>query len=196
METYVFWGLRWLDIATISAIFLGPVFAVIVTRLQDRRREKRDRKVAVLRSLLRTRQIPLHPDRVDALNLIDLEFYGRTKVLIAHKDYIKNLQLPNPTQQSDWDRFNEARHDLFVTLLHEIARDLGYSFDKHDISRIAYAPVLWGQDEARQRFNAALLNDLLQGKRALPVTPMTPTPQNPFPPSPVPNNPSQPFGTT
>lgn len=183
----VIFGLRWLDIATIAAILLGPIFAVIVTRIQDNRREERDRRVEILRSLLRTRQIRLSPDHVAALNLIELEFYGRGKVIDAHREYIKHLSSPMP-MPDEQDRYFEVRHDLFVSLLHEIAKELGYSFDKHDLARFAYAPTGWEKDETRLRTNAALLTEILEGRRALPVTPMTPPPQNPFPPAPIVNS--------
>src|SRR5690606_22516710 len=111
----VIFGLRWLDIATISAILLGPIFAVIVTRIQDKRREMRDRRVEILRSLLRTRQIRLSPDHVAALNLIELEFYGRKKVIDAHREYIKHLSSPLPVPDEQ-DRYFDVRHDLFVSL--------------------------------------------------------------------------------
>jgi hypothetical protein len=178
----LFLGLKWLDIITLLAILVGPILAVLVTRYQDRKKELQARRVDIFRTLMKTRQLRLSPDHVAALNLIELEFYGRTKVIEPYRAYMQHLSspLPTPTEQ---DRYFEARHDLFVDLIGALGKELGYAFDKHDLARFSYAPTGWERDETRQRQNAALLTDILEGKRALPVTPMTGN-QGIYPPAP------------
>ena len=66
-------------IATIVAIFLGPIRAVRITRKNDAEKAKRDRRYNIFHNLMRTRRIHLAPDRVTALNLVQLEFYGKVE---------------------------------------------------------------------------------------------------------------------
>jgi len=70
-----------MSIATIVAVFLGPIFAVLVTPWVDNERLKQNRRMEVFRTLLRTRRIRLNPDHVGALNLVEIEFYGEKGVL-------------------------------------------------------------------------------------------------------------------
>lgn len=178
------WGLRWVDIATISAIILGPILAVAVDRVQQRWTDKARRRLEIFRDLMRTRKARLDPVHVNALNLVDLEFYGRKDVMSAYRSYIGHLSLPVPASDGQ-EQFFEHREDLLVALLYEIGRELGYSYDKRDLERLAYGPVGWNNDQNMQRQNMALVNDLLAGKRALPVTPMNSPAQNLFPPPPA-----------
>lgn len=174
-------------IATIAAIIYGPIKAVKVTREIDEERAHRARKLDVFRALMKTRQSQLSPDHVGALNLIVVEFYENKAVTTAYSEYIKHLNspLPLPNQQ---ERYFEERRDLFVTLLQAIGSSLGYSFDKHDLSRLGYHPMGWQDDENLQRQNAKMLSELLHGKRPLPISHMQSAPQSPFPPPPENND--------
>jgi hypothetical protein len=179
-----FWGLRWLDVATILAIVLGPVLAVGVDRLQQRWTEGKRRRLEIFRTLMRTRRARLDSDHVGALNLVDLEFYGRKKVMEAFRAYIGHLSSPLPMPESQ-DLFFEQREDLLVGLLNAMGRELGYAFDKRDLEKLAYGPAGWSRDQDMQRQNMVLVNQLLSGNRALPVTPMQSPSQNVFPPAPA-----------
>jgi hypothetical protein len=172
---------------TIVAIIVGPILAVAITRSQDRRREVRQKKLEILRALMKTRRLQLDPEHVSALNLIELDFYGRDAVIIPYKAYIVHLNSPLP-RLAEQNRFFEERHSLFLSLLHALGHELGYKFDKHDLRHFGYTPTGWHDDQNRVRHNAALLTDILEGTRALPVTPMQPPKANPFPPTPHPDD--------
>ncbi|MCH8041014.1 MAG: hypothetical protein IH977_11825 [Nitrospinae bacterium] len=62
---------NWLIIA---AILLGPLIAVQVTRYLDNKKEVRERKLSVFKTLMATRAYVVSWDHVVALNRIDLEF--------------------------------------------------------------------------------------------------------------------------
>lgn len=49
----------YLGIAVVVATILGPVLAVFVTRLADARRQTRERRLEIFRSLMATRRAPL-----------------------------------------------------------------------------------------------------------------------------------------
>jgi hypothetical protein len=159
----------WYALSTLAAITLGPIIAVIVTRLIDRTREKRGRKLDVFRSLMQTRGIRLDPAHVAALNIFEIEFYREAKVREAYKVYIEHLSAPMPSVD-ERDRFFEQRSDLFMNLLAQIGHCLRYRFDKRDLERLSYVPQGWDTEQGIQRRNAEMLSQLLSGQRAIPIT--------------------------
>lgn len=186
MDQQIFLGMRWTDVATILAIVLGPILAVGIDRFQQRWTDTKSRRLEIFRALMKTRKARLDPAHVSALNLIDLEFYGRQRVMAAFRSYIDHLSTPLPMPEGQ-AQFFEQREDLLLGLLHAMGDELGYSFDKHELEKLSYGPTGWNSDQNMQRQNMALLNDLLQGRRPLTVVAMQPTQQNPFPPAPEPN---------
>jgi hypothetical protein len=74
-----------LGIAVVVATFAGPVLAVVVTRHIDETRQRRARRMDIFRSLMGSRRTPLAFDRVRALNLVEIEFYGIPAVEASYK---------------------------------------------------------------------------------------------------------------
>ena len=66
------------NIITVLAIFLGPIFAVQVQKFIEYRNEHRNKKLSIFHILMSTRGIKLSAEHVYALNMIDIEFYGKT----------------------------------------------------------------------------------------------------------------------
>ena len=64
------------DWLTIAAILAAPVTAVQVERYLAAIKERRGRKLQVFHTLMATRGARLSPMHVEALNRIDIEFYG------------------------------------------------------------------------------------------------------------------------
>ena len=184
MQEVVALGLRWADVLTIAAILLGPILAVVVDRIRSSRTERRMRRLDIFRDLMRTRKARLDPVHVGALNLVDLEFYGCRRVMEALRRYIDHLFSPVPSSD-DNGHYGQQRNDLLFDLLHELGQELGYNYDRRELERLSYGPRGWVDDQDLQRSNMTLLNQILQGRMALPVTAMQPTPQNPFPAAPV-----------
>jgi hypothetical protein len=172
-------GETWYLLATLGAILLGPILAVLITRFNDSRSEKRNRQVSVFRNLMQTRGTRLDPLHVSSLNLIDVEFYHDSAVRTAFRAYMEHLSAPMPVV-TEQDRFFERRHDLFLTLLASIGKCVGYYFDKHDLDRLSYSPEGWNSDQVLQRRNTTMLSELLSGQRSLPVSAFAPA-NNPFP---------------
>ncbi|MCZ8086935.1 MAG: hypothetical protein O9257_06355 [Brevundimonas sp.] len=67
------------DWAIVAATLTSPIIAVIVTRLMDDRRSKRDRRWAIFETLMLTRRTPLSLDHVMALNRVEIEFADNQK---------------------------------------------------------------------------------------------------------------------
>src|SRR6185295_14020788 len=71
--------MRLVDFLTIAAILLGPIIAIRITTYLERRRESYNRKERAFRTLMATRATRLSGDHVQALNMIDIEFYEKKK---------------------------------------------------------------------------------------------------------------------
>ncbi len=169
----------WYALATLAAIALGPIIAVVVTRLLDRNREKRQRRMDVFRSLMQTRGVRLDPVHVAALNVVEIEFYKDQEVRKAFQSYIQHLSSPMPAV-GEQARFFAQRSDLLMDLLSEIGLSVGLTYDKRDLERLSYVPQGWDSDQTMQRRNAEMLGQLLSGQIAIPITHFTGG-QSPYP---------------
>ncbi len=186
-----FWSFRVGDvisaiilIATIFAIYFGPIRAVEVARKNDEHREAARRRRKIFAAMMRTRRIYVHPDHVWALNTIQLEFAHHPEVLRAHRAYIENLYEAAPGAGPALVTFLERRNDRFFELLHEVAKAVGCAIDKRDLERTAYMPEGWANDEDEMRFFRRSMIELLHGRRPLVVAPFQPPTASPYPPPP------------
>ena len=154
---------------TILAIFAGPIVAVQLTRYLDDRREVRDRKLQIFKTLMATRSYSVSWAHVEALNRIDLEF-SKSKpqeraVLEAWKEYFDLLCSSGLTPE----QWGVKRVDLLVELLHRMAVVLDYDFDKTQIKNSAYSPIAHGNLESQHEALRQGAIDVLGGKRAIPI---------------------------
>ena len=176
MQT-LFLGLELKDWATIVAALLGPVLAVQAQKAVESLREKQRRKAFLFEQLMATRAARLAPEHVRALNMVDLVFYGERvlgiqrrsakeqRVLDTWKEYhdhlnnkVDNAQIPLWIAQGD---------ELFTNLLYAVAQDIGFKFDRVQLTRGAYSPVAHGEIEAEQTELRKATLSLLTGKHAL-----------------------------
>lgn len=161
---------NWLMLVSILAIFASPIVAFRVSDRVAQGREKRGRQYQILRDLMSTRRSRLDPLHISALNLVELEFYGVQKIRNSYKEYVKHLSTPLPNQDRAADTFVDERNNLFAELLASIAQDLGFKFDKSDLSRLGYLPEANAVHAENQYANAALIRDVLEGRRAFPIS--------------------------
>jgi hypothetical protein len=171
-----------LGLAVVFATFAGPVFAVLVTRRIDDSRRVRDRRLDVFRSLMATRRAYLAADKVRALNLVEIEFYGVSAVEDAHREVMKHINTPQPLPEGWSDR----QRKLLTKLLSEMAKVLGYEIQQLDVLDGGYYPQGFADIELEQQALRRSLIEVLSGNRPLIVSPAGPTPPAPFPPPPAP----------
>lgn len=147
---------------------LSPLIALRVSRWLDDRRSRRERQLRVFRTLMTTRARALSMEHVEALNMIDVEFFGRSRaekdVAAAWKEYLDHLNRPPATEA-----WASKGTDLFTELLYRMAICLGYDFDKVHIKNQSYSPVAHGDLETDQRLVRKGVISLLNGETALPI---------------------------
>lgn len=168
------------DWLMILAVLAAPVVAVQVQRRLDHLRERRSRRVLLFQTLMATRGAQLSQLHVQALNSIDIEFYGEVTfgskpnrsaadqaVLDAWKSYHDHLgENVAPDRMNDWA---SKRNDLLIDLLHCIATAVGYHFDKVQLRKGSYTPVAHEEIELDQRVIRESLVSILSGKKSVPI---------------------------
>ena len=157
------------DIISVLAVLLSPLVALQVSELLQRRRERRERRLFVFKTLMATRASGLAPEHVQALNMIDVEYHGtdaKSKaVLNAWKAYLDHLNSP----QLDSAVWGSRREDMFVDLLYEMSRHLEYDFDKTHIRRTSYFPKGFGDLELDQLAIRKGIAAIMNGRAAFPI---------------------------
>ena len=188
-----FWCMQfkdWLNVCillgTIAAIIVGPISAVRITLRHEVRRELLRRKYDTFHSLMKTRRFILSPEHVTSLNVIQTEFHDDERVIGAYKKYIENLAGQDlPSDPEKLRRYIENRDDVFMELMAEIGRHLGFKLDKRELAKYSYAPQGWLNVESEQVAIRQLALELLRGKRPIAITPFQPHPADgKFPPPP------------
>jgi hypothetical protein len=167
------------DVIMIAVVLLSPVIAVQVQKQIELLRERRGRKNWVFQTLMGTRAARLSADHVQALNMIDLVFYGsRTvlglrrskkeqRVLDAWKEYLDLLCTPFPAANPE--PWIIQREELFVNLLFAISQDTGFVFDRVQLKKGAYSPQAHGEIEVEQTALRKSALEVFSGKRPIKV---------------------------
>ena len=160
------------DWIIVFATLAGPILAVQAQKAIESLRDRKSRKEKVFAQLMATRAARLSPEHVQALNMMDIVFFGGTTlgmrrrskeeqaVLDAWKEYHDNLG-----EGADWPEVHQQAHyaqrgELFLNLLYAVAQDVGFSFDRVQLKRGAYSPMAHEELENEQR---ALRKALLRG---------------------------------
>jgi hypothetical protein len=148
------------DWLIIMATIMGPILAVQAQKAVERFRERRNRKAWVFHTLMATRAARLAGDHVQALNMIDLAFYGtrffwkeyRTNgeqaVLDAWHEYHDHLG--DEFDDKTFPLWNAKGDELFTNLLVVIGKDVGYKFDRVQLKKGSYSPKAHGNYEYEQ----------------------------------------------
>ena len=70
---------------TIAALLLGSAIAIRLAKYLEDKREQRQRKWSIFRTLLLRRKSPISPEFEAAFNLIEIEFHDKKNVMTAWK---------------------------------------------------------------------------------------------------------------
>jgi hypothetical protein len=164
--------------AILVATFVGPVGAVFVTRLIDARREEYQRRLTIFRTLMATRAAGLNPERIAALNMIQIDFAKHSEVLTAWHNLLNHYGTPVPAPGSD-ELYYRERNRLSTVLLHEMSKKLRIKIEQLDILDRVYYPIGLASMENDQDAIRRLFADIASGRRALPIIAYPPPPIEP-----------------
>jgi hypothetical protein len=177
MQPLTFFSIEIKDWAVVFATLVGPILAVQTQKAIETLRERRNRKTYVFEQLMATRRARLSPEHVQALNMIDLVFYGRRvmgvqrrsaaeqNVLDCWKEYLDHLN--NRTDDEPIAQWVTKGDELFTNILYAISNDIGYRFDRVQLKRGAYSPIAHGELEEEQNELRKSMLSLVTGKHAL-----------------------------
>ena len=156
-----------LALATIVAIILGPIVALWLQRISERRRDRRNRKLVIFKELMATRATRLSSRHVDALNAIEVEFSDGSRddkrVLEAWRLYLDHLG----DRTMDIQRWRDKGNDLLTDLLYKMSELLDYDFSKVTLKKNVYSPEAHGDLESDQYLLRKYVVEILDGKRAI-----------------------------
>ncbi|HIB9008996.1 MULTISPECIES: DUF6680 family protein [Citrobacter] len=177
----MFLGMENKDVIMTASVIVGPILAVQIQKILEQFREKKRNRLHIFRTLMSTRAQKLHRDHVQALNMIDIEFYGRKIPLIKTKYQTSKEQAVTHAWKSYNNHLNKANEypdiniwiskseDLFTELLYAIAQAMNYDFDKVQLQRDCYRPIAHGDLETTQANILKGLEKILSGKSSLPM---------------------------
>lgn len=177
--------------AIVGATLLGPVLAVQVQKYLEALRARRGRKEWVVAQLMATRGSRLANEHVQALNMIDLAYFGvrvfglwrwqssaEKQVVRAWKEYHDNLNTGYELSEAQLEVHLTRRTDHFYSLLTAVAREGGYEFDLVDLRQRSYTPAAHENIEMEIREIRHALREMLSGKQSLRLD-VTSFPSNP-----------------
>ncbi|QJT19295.1 hypothetical protein E5E96_19750 [Aeromonas sp. 1805] len=169
------------DVIMTIAVILGPIFAVQAQKIIEALKEKKNRRMSLFQTLMSTRAERLNRDHVKALNMIDIEFYGRTlpfirtryqsshEQAVTHAWKIYNSHLNQKDDYESIDLWAKKSDELFTNLLYAIAQCLDYDYDKVQLQRDCYRPIAHGNLENTQLAILDGLNQVVNKGRPLPM---------------------------
>jgi hypothetical protein len=154
------------DLAIVFATLVGPILAVRIQKMMDRRGEQERRQVEVYRALMASRANPNSPQYVNALNAVPLEFHKVRPVMDAWTDLLLHLNSNGDANPEAWAR---TRVDRFVNLLKALGVALRYDFRDAELTDHAYFPTWQLNLSNDQEILRKGLVDLMKGDKSLPM---------------------------
>ncbi len=168
------------DWVTTAAVLVGPILAVQAQKLVEILREKRNLRLQIFKALMSTRAERLSRNHVQALNMIDIEFYGRR---------IFGIRIQSPREKSvtnSWKNYNQYLNEKdnyesldlwlkkgdeqFTKLLYEMSQAIGYDYDEVQLRQDCYRPEAHFTIENTQLEVLSGLAEVLNGNRSLPMS--------------------------
>ena len=164
------WILLISSVVQVIAVLTAPLIALWVNQKLRDGKERKERKEFVFRTLMSTRATGLAQNHVQALNMIDVEFYGDNRkdkdVIEAWKTYHNFLSTP----MSNQELWGQKREELLLDLLYKMATNLGYDdLSKTTIKGTSYFPTGHGDMENDQVTIRKGFAQIFEGNRAFPV---------------------------
>jgi len=167
------------DWIAVFAVIAGPILAVQAQKYIEVFRERKQQRLSIFKALMSTRAERLHREHVRALNMIDIEFYGRRvfrvrfqtpkekSVTNAWKNYNDHLNIK--ASYSSEELWIKDADTLFTKLLYNMSVALGYDYDEVQLKRDCYRPEAHANVEKIQWDVLTGFADILNWKRSFPM---------------------------
>ncbi|HEV7341586.1 MAG TPA: DUF6680 family protein [Sphingopyxis sp.] len=129
-------GLKLYEILTLIGIILGPIAAVIITLWAQKRSEKKQRRIEVLRTLWDTHYDASQPEYSRVIRMVPIEFNDENAVMTAWRRYMRNVDTrPSPEGAAAHEKeFADAKNDLIAS----VAKAVGINVTDRDIRDSVY----------------------------------------------------------
>lgn len=124
--------------------FLGSLITQIINKFIDNKKFQKERRLEILRTLMKNRgdESQLSKEYVDAINLINLEFYGKSEVINKWK-VLHNIY-HDKKYNNDLEAFSKDKNIALTKLIHSIIMTLGYNkIQQLDVLDNSYEPGGW-----------------------------------------------------
>jgi hypothetical protein len=134
----------WNIFATVLAVLAAPLVALWIGGILQRRAARRNEKLSILGVLLSLRHLPLSPEAVKPLNLIDAVFADDREVREAWSRYYAVLSDPRNNSPAGWAQWDEKKRELIAVMARSVG--LGKAITTSDILR-TYQPTFTAKTE-------------------------------------------------
>ncbi len=162
-NTTVLW---WTAGVNVLAILAAPAVALWIQRKVDRKKASDDRRQQIFNALWVNRMRDHWIARIDALNMIDIEFFKEKHIRDLWEDLFAHYR--NPPAGLSEPEIRQQRVEKYSTLLFEISNTLGYNFGRAYIRDNIYRPEFHNNiDSIEYETKVRILN--LLNSDALPV---------------------------
>lgn len=129
-------------IISVYAMYCAPIVALRLQKKIEADDDQKERKLNIFKVLMSTRAEPVSAEHVKSLNMIDVEFYNDREITDTWSIYRDHLNsYPSSPSETDQKLWNERTTEYLTNLLYEMAKLLGYRFDKVLLKKGAYAPI-------------------------------------------------------
>jgi len=135
----------------------------------ETRRAREDRKIRIFRELMANRASRLSPAYVQALNGIEVEFYGEKTVIDAWRRLNEHLYTKAAPEDVGLTQWTDKQTDLLNDLLSKMAKSLDYQFDNLTLKKSTYYPTGWGMVETEQHELRKAALEVFAGNKQLKV---------------------------
>ena len=146
--------------AIVFATFMGPIFAVWLSRWREARNDRQNRRFYIFRTLMATRKIAMSREQVDALNLVETEFHSVPNVQAAYAAYVAHLY--TDANSPNWD---EDRQDHLARVLHHMSVELRMPLSEASLRRGGYSPRGWTIVSEIEQY----LHDVAMNRNSIPM---------------------------
>jgi len=169
------------EVLTVMAVFFGPISALWIQRVLDKRRETQRRQKELFRTLWATRTFPsrLNYRHVEALNMVGIDFAGHSAVVESWKEYLDILNSKAPDEEPQRQALYDDRDVKFHSLVFEISRSVGYKLTRLEVKKQWYTPIAhetWAEQETVLRQGVV---SLFKNESSLPIRIVVEEPKNP-----------------